>query len=104
MTNNFFYQFSQVTQKTGLLRLFVESSSDQGPLVGIESFEDLLGEPTKETLVVSMIISYIELGWVGCEELCRLGRMLFNEAEGDTPNANMPDLSVGPGLVARNRG
>lgn len=62
MTDNFFYQFSQVTQKTGLLRLFVESSSDQGPLVGIESFEDLLGEPTKETLVVSMIISYIELG------------------------------------------
>ena len=58
----FFYQFSQVTQKTGLLRLFVESSSDQGPLGGIESFEDLLGEPTKETLVVSMIISYIELG------------------------------------------
>ena len=40
----------------------MESSSDQGPLVGIESFEDLLGEPTKETLVVSMIISYTELG------------------------------------------
>ena len=62
LTINFFYQFSQVTQKTGLLRLFVESSSDQGLLVGIESFEDLLGEPTKETLVVSMIISYTELG------------------------------------------
>lgn len=40
----------------------MESSSHQGPLVGIESFEDLLGEPTKETAVVSIIISYIERG------------------------------------------
>ncbi|XP_078345769.1 uncharacterized protein LOC144631230 [Oculina patagonica] len=41
----------KVTRKTGLLRLVVETPSDQGSTARIESFKDLLGESVKEDSV-----------------------------------------------------
>ena len=45
----------QVTQKTGLLRLIVETPSDQTSATKIESFKDLLGESVSDTVLVVSI-------------------------------------------------
>lgn len=45
----------QVTQKTGLLRLVVETPSDQTSDAKIESFKDLLGESVTNTSAVVSI-------------------------------------------------
>ena len=52
----FFCLQFQVTQKTGLFRLVVESSSDpQTSVPGIESLKDLLVESEEDTPVVSVV-------------------------------------------------
>lgn len=51
----------QVTQKTGLLRLVVETPSDQTSDAKIESFKDLLGESVTNT---SAVVSIQDVVWV----------------------------------------
>ena len=60
LTNILFY-YIQVTQKTGLLRLVVETPSDQTSDAKIESFKDLLGESVTNT---SAVVSIQDLVWV----------------------------------------
>ena len=55
MLKNFPSFCKQVTQKTGLLRLVVETSSDQSSAAKIESFKDLLGESVTDTAPVVSI-------------------------------------------------
>ena len=59
----------QVTQKTGLLRLVVETPSDQTSAAKIESFKDLLGEniaddtPVVSTLYTSRVVWQYQHTW-----------------------------------------
>ena len=61
LLKNILFFCLQVTQKTGLLRLIVETPSDQNSAAKIESFKDLLGESATETVLV---VSVQDVVWV----------------------------------------